>query len=68
MEIENNEASIYLDDEDNLELIKGDDILSDENVVFRIADGHTIINKRERLSIAQLQVFTQEITYGLDIM
>lgn len=54
MEIENNEASIYLDDEDNLELIKGDDILSDENVVFRIADGHTIINKRERLSIAQL--------------
>lgn len=39
-------ASIYAGDEDDLELIIGDDFLSAANVVFRLADGHTIMDKK----------------------
>lgn len=39
-------ASIFAGDEDDLELIVGNDFLSAANVVFRLADGHTIMDKK----------------------
>lgn len=51
-------ASIFAGDEDDLELIISDDFLSAANVVFRLADGHTVMDKkREKSSIDRYQAF-----------
>lgn len=39
-------VSIFAGDEHDLELIIGDDFLSAANVVFRLADGHTVMDKK----------------------